>query len=192
MQEQQHDISREKLLNAILFFAEKVKFPHKIKLFKLLFYFDFKHLEETGRSVTHADYVAWKFGPVPKTLYDELKNERVPEDFKQALAIERAKEEDGTETLKFIAKQKPDMSVFTPRQKKILENLAETFKDATAKMMIEATHEPKSPWRKTLNTKGEGAIIERDLALSKESPVTPEYVKAFEKERQEILKNLST
>ncbi len=192
MQEAPYDTSRQKLLNALLFFASKVKFPHKIKLFKLLFYFDFKHIEETGRSVTNTDYVAWKFGPVPKTLYEELKNERVPEDFKQALAIERTRDEDGTETVKFIAKQKPDMSVFTPRQKKILENLSETFKDATAKMMIDATHEPNSPWQKTLKTKGEGAIIERELALSNKSPVTPEYVKAFEAERQEMLKNLST
>lgn len=192
MQQPQYDISREKLLNAILFFASKVKFPHKIKLFKLLFYFDFNHLKETGRGVTHTDYVAWKFGPVPKTLYEELKNDRVPEDFKDALALERAKDEDGNETIKFIAKRAPDMSVFTPRQKKILNDLVETFRDTTAKTMIEATHEPRSPWQKTLKAKGEGAIIERSLALSKESPVTPDYVEAFEAERQEILKNFST
>jgi uncharacterized phage-associated protein len=191
MTQLQRDIDREKLLNAILFFAEKVKFPYKIKLFKLLYYFDFKHLEVTGRSVTNTEYVAWKFGPVPKTLYDEIKNERVPEDFKDALELKRAKEEDGIETIKFIAKQKPDMSVFTPRQKKILENLVEMFWDATAKMMVDATHEPNRPWQKTLKAKGEGALIDNDLALSKVSPVSSDYVKAFEAERQEMLKNFS-
>jgi uncharacterized phage-associated protein len=191
MTQSQHNIDREKLLNAILFFAKKVKYPHKIKLFKLLYYFDFKHLEETGRSATHTDYAAWQFGPVPKTLFEELKNDSVPDDFKHALALERTTDDDGKATVKFIATRQPDMSVFTPRQKKILENLVETFKEATAKTMIDATHEPNRPWQKTLKSKGEGATIDGVLALSKDSPVTPEYVKAFEEERQELLKNLS-
>ncbi len=191
MMQSQLDIDREKLLNAILFFAKKVKYPHKTKIFKLLYYFDFKHLEETGRSVTHTDYVAWKFGPVPKTLYDELKNDSVPEDFKDALALERTTNENGKTTVKFIAKRSPDMSVFTPRQKRILEELVVMFKDEKAQTMIDATHEPNRPWQKTLKQNGEGAVIDHILALSKGSPVTQKYVKAFEEERQELLKNLS-
>jgi uncharacterized phage-associated protein len=185
----QHDIYREKLLDAILFFVEKVQLPHKTKIFKLLYYLDFKHLEETGRSVTNTDYVAWDLGPVPKTLFKELNNDRIPEDFKDALALERVIEEDNQITIKFIAKRKPDLSVFTPRQKKILENLAFMFKDATADIMVGATHEPNRPWQKTLKNKGEGAVIDKQLALTKQSSVSPEYMKAFEEERQEMLNN---
>ncbi|EQD73859.1 hypothetical protein B1A_04740, partial [mine drainage metagenome] len=56
---------REKLINAIIFFAIHTRFLGKTKLFKLLYFLDFEHHKETGRSVTGMDYFAWKMGPVP-------------------------------------------------------------------------------------------------------------------------------
>src|SRR5262245_53794223 len=79
---------RAKLLNAILFFVKKVKFPSKVKIFKLLFFLDFEHFKQTGRSVTNLDYYAWDFGPVPKDFFIELcKAGQVPEDFKNELNL---------------------------------------------------------------------------------------------------------
>ena len=62
---------REKLVNAILFFAHATKHLGKIKLFKLLYLLDFEHFRQTGRSVTGLDYQAWKFGPVPVEVMQE-------------------------------------------------------------------------------------------------------------------------
>jgi uncharacterized phage-associated protein len=181
--------NREKQLNAILYFAERIKFPHKIKIFKLLYYFDFEHLKQTGRSVTGTDYIAWQFGPVPKTLFDELQNESIPDDFRSALALEKSTDDEGRPTVKFIPMRKPDMSLFTPRQKTILENLVFAFKEVVAKTMIDATHEPNRPWGKTLKIKGEGGIIDSTLALEKDGEILSDYVEAFERERTELLKN---
>lgn len=55
-----HD--REKLINTIIYFAIHVKKCGKIKLFKLLYFLDFEHYKQTGRSVTGLDYYAWKMG----------------------------------------------------------------------------------------------------------------------------------
>jgi uncharacterized phage-associated protein len=66
--------SREKLINSIIYFLKNTKNCGKTKLFKLLYYLDFMHFRETGRSVTGLDYYAWDFGPVPKKLYDEINN----------------------------------------------------------------------------------------------------------------------
>src|SRR3990172_7872329 len=66
--------TREKLLNAIIFFLKNTKYCGITKLCKLLYYLDFMHFRETGRSVTGLDYFAWDFGPVPQALYFELKN----------------------------------------------------------------------------------------------------------------------
>ena len=46
--------SRDKLINAILFFAERTRALGKIKLFKLLYLLDFEHFRKTGRPVTHS------------------------------------------------------------------------------------------------------------------------------------------
>ncbi|CAN2525464.1 Panacea domain-containing protein [Burkholderia pseudomallei] len=63
---------RQKLVEAVLYFATNVKKLGKVKLFKLLYFLDFEHFRDTGRSVTGMDYVAWKMGPVPEVLYSEL------------------------------------------------------------------------------------------------------------------------
>jgi uncharacterized phage-associated protein len=62
---------REKLINAILYFASHTRHCGKIKLFKLLYLLDFEHFRQTGRSVTSLDYRAWELGPVPIRLMQE-------------------------------------------------------------------------------------------------------------------------
>ncbi len=64
---------REKLLEAVKYFAANTKYCGLTKLFKLLFFFDFTHFRETGRSVTGLNYQAWQRGPVPADLYGEIK-----------------------------------------------------------------------------------------------------------------------
>src|SRR5471030_2891987 len=66
------DRSREKLINAIIYFADNTNSCGKTKLFKLLYFLDFEHFYQTGRSVTGMEYFAWRMGPVPVALYDEI------------------------------------------------------------------------------------------------------------------------
>lgn len=61
---------REKLINAIVFFAANTEHCGKIKLLKLLYLLDFEHFRQTGYSVTGMEYHAWKMGPVPTDLYN--------------------------------------------------------------------------------------------------------------------------
>lgn len=62
---------REKMINAIVDFANHTRHLGKIKLFKLCYLLDFEHFRQTGRSVTGLDCRAWKFGPVPVALEQE-------------------------------------------------------------------------------------------------------------------------
>src|SRR5258706_15067530 len=57
--------SREKLINAVLFFASNIQQPDKKKVLSLLYLLDFEHFTETGHSVTGLEYAAWAHGPVP-------------------------------------------------------------------------------------------------------------------------------
>src|SRR5688500_15970622 len=63
---------REKLLNAIVFFAANTRYCGKTKLYKLLYLLDFEHYKATGRSVTGLEYYAWQMGPVPAKLDGQL------------------------------------------------------------------------------------------------------------------------
>jgi uncharacterized phage-associated protein len=63
---------RQKLINAVIFFANNVEKCGKVKLFKLMYFLDFEHYKITGRNVTSMDYYAWKMGPVPTALFDEI------------------------------------------------------------------------------------------------------------------------
>src|SRR5713226_9307342 len=102
---------REKLLNAILFFAKKVKHPSKVKIFKLLFFLDFEHFKQTGRSVTNLDYYAYDFGPVPEDFYKEIRESgEAPEDLREALTLVGFKSEySQKEGAMFGARKKPDI-----------------------------------------------------------------------------------
>ncbi len=181
---------RQKLLNAILYFSRKVKNPSKVKIYKLLYFLDFEHFKETGRSVTNLDYYAYDFGPVPKKLHDEVCNNQVPTDFAGDLALVPFKsEESGKEGAMFKAKSKPDLAVFSPREQRILERLAEIFKDVDAKLISEISHFKNQPWDRTLREKGPKSKIDYTLALDKDAKVSPEEALLAIREREEMLRN---
>lgn len=178
--------SREKLLNLIAYFTKHTKNCGKTKLFKLLYYADFRHFKETGKSITDLKYYAWEKGPVPAELYKELKHPK--QDFMALFNI--MKVDDNTLQLKM--KKPLDTKHFTKREMNIIEETAFIFKDATAGEMIKYTHLPNNPWSKTLEKKGKSKEIDYTLAFdeTKESITLDEY-EYKRKEFEEIKKALA-
>ena len=129
---------REKLLNAIIYFAKNTRFLGKTKLCKLLYFLDFEHFKETGRSVTGMDYFAWKMGPVPIALYEEID---MPEhDMAEKLEFIEKPTQYGKPMLVVEPIAEFDPSHFSHRELRILDDLAKEFGDTRADDMIEATH----------------------------------------------------
>jgi uncharacterized phage-associated protein len=142
---------REKLLNAIIFFANNTRYLGKTKLFKLLYFLDFEHFKEIGRSVTGLDYFAWKMGPVPSALMDEIE---APEpDMLESLVITESVTQKGPK-VSFEARIPFDNSYFTRRELRIMNAIADEFRDATADEMVEATHDKNLPWHTVYETLG--------------------------------------
>jgi uncharacterized phage-associated protein len=154
---------RQKLINAVIFFANNVEKCGKVKLFKLMYFLDFEHYKITGRNVTSMDYYAWKMGPVPTALFDEINS---PEpDMAEAILFEETQTR-RSPMLKVTARKKFDASVFSKRELKIMEQLASQYKNNTADDMIEATHLENLPWDKVYHQEnGQRQIIPYDLAL---------------------------
>lgn len=157
---------REKLLNAIVYFSENVNFFGKIKLFKLLYFFDFEHYKLTGRSSTGLDYYAWDKGPVPKALFDELDNPKP--DFLNKIKLENKKTKYNKPMLCVSKLDNAvfETSVFSKRELKILKDLVLKYKNFKADEMVEDTHLENHPWDQIynrLNQKNE--LIPYELAL---------------------------
>lgn len=149
---------RERLINAIIYFARNTKYCGKTKLMKLLFYLDFSYFKQTGKSVTGLVYEAWPMGPVPCVLFNEISD--MKPDMAKKIAIKPIER-----FQKIIAKKPFDKNVFTPRQLKLLEEISFTFKEAKAEDMTEVTHLPNEPWHKTIKNKGKRAKIDYLLAI---------------------------
>jgi uncharacterized phage-associated protein len=174
------DIKRQKLINAIIYFVKNTKNCKKMKLFKLLYFLDFIHFKLYGNTVTGLDYFAWPMGPVPRELYNEFSSDDNLEDFKNYFRVDKETDLEDPKKYSFniILKQKtPDMSVFTPKEKKILEDIVFQFKDVTAKDMSEITHLKNMPWDKTIKQKGENALIDYELAIDEDTKLPLEDIR---------------
>jgi uncharacterized phage-associated protein len=158
---------REKLINAILYFAKNTRFLGKTKLCKLLYFLDFEHFKETGRSVTGLDYFAWKMGPVPVKLYEEMD---MPEpDMAEQVEFAEKPTRSGRPMLVVKPIAGFDDSHFSKRELRILKGLAEEFRDTQAEDMIETTHLENQPWHKIYVEEGQRQQrIPYTLALRKQ------------------------
>ncbi|MDP2795113.1 MAG: Panacea domain-containing protein [Sulfurisoma sp.] len=161
---------RQKLIQAIVYFAANTKYCGKIKLFKLLYLLDFEHFRQTGKSVTDFEYQAWKFGPVPLDLMEEW--EELDEDMASAVHIVEEKVIDyDRQAVKVNEGVAFDPDEFTPRQLRIMEGLAARYRDTYSPKMIDVTHEQNGAWDKVWHG-GEGAhrAIPYELAIAEGEP----------------------
>lgn len=138
---------REKLAQAVVFFGHNMRKLGKVKLFKLLYFLDFEHFRDTGRSVTGLDYFAWKMGPVPKSLFEELDAGEVTWD--STVHFQKKTLADNKGWMLTVRPLAPfDATLFSRRELRLLAKLAEEFRDSEADDMVEATHLENSPWDK--------------------------------------------
>lgn len=188
---QAHDMivthHRDKLIQAIIFFAQHTKHCGKTKLFKLLYLLDFEHFRLTGRSVTGLEYYAWEKGPVPVALEDEW------DEFKPDLALAiRIKPErlfsysrqTVTPRLAF------DDSYFSKRELGLMREIAEKYRSHLASEMVEVTHAENGAWDKVwANGEGHNQLI--DYRLSLEGSPVKEHIERAAEEYSELLARVS-
>jgi uncharacterized phage-associated protein len=160
--------NREKLINAVVYFASNTRHCGKVKLFKLLYLLDFTHFRETGRSVTGLDYRAWKMGPVPLELMQEW--EELESDMAYAIDIVPEKVIDFIREL-VVPKVAFDDSLFSRRELRLMHDLSTQFVDELTKPLIGFTHEDRGPWDKIWDGgKGNNERIPYALAVPDSDP----------------------
>lgn len=154
---------REKLLNAIVFFAANTRNCGKTKLFKLLYLLDFEHFKVTGRSVTGLDYYAWEKGPVPIKLDGEL--DEPSGDLFEAVRIE-PEQVVNFQRLNVVPQRAFDPAYFSKRELRLLEGIAAAYSQANAGDMVGVTHAENGAWDKVWRDgEGKNQLIRYELAL---------------------------
>ncbi|WP_345796601.1 Panacea domain-containing protein [Castellaniella sp. MT123] len=163
-------IHRQRLLNTIVFFAQNTKYCGKIKLFKLLYLLDFEHFRQTGKSVTGYAYQAWKFGPVPVDLMEEW--EQPEADLAAVIEIVPETIIDYTrQTVRPRAGVTFDDQDFSPRQLRIMRDLADRYQDTWSPIMIDVTHTQNGAWdRVWRGGEGRSNPIPYELGIPDDDP----------------------
>ncbi|MDE3023138.1 MAG: SocA family protein [Pseudomonadota bacterium] len=176
---------REKLINVIIYFASNTQFPGKTKLCKLLYFLDFEHYKETGRSVTGMNYYAWKMGPVPVSLYEEMDKPSL--DLAAKVEFSEKKIPNGATMLFIKPIRKFDNSYFSKREMRIMKNLVREYRNKKAEDMIEATHLENEPWHKIYVEQGKlQQLIPYSLALRRQEK---EEMNEIISERQALIEH---
>lgn len=158
---------REKLLNAIIYFAQNTKYCGKTKLFKLLFLLDFEHYKLTGRSVTGSQYRAIQLGPVPSGFFEEF--DAPAEDLLSAVEITPT-QMGGYPMQMIVPRRGFDHSHFSKRELRLMETIASAHKSKSAQQLVGLTHEENGVWDRVY-AEGAGAyeLIPYELALDDEN-----------------------
>lgn len=159
---------REKLINAIVYFATNTHHCGKIKLFKLLYLLDFEHFSQTGRSVTGLDYRAWQLGPVPIRLMQEW--EDLKPDLAAAVSIQPERVNSYVRE-RVVPQAEFDDRHFSKRELRLLMELADRYREVFSPKMIDVTHAENGAWDKVWNNgQGFDQPITYDLALAEDAP----------------------
>ena len=182
---------RRKLLNAVLYFAKNTKHVNLTKLSKLLYFLDFTHFKQTGYPSIGLEYYTFKRGPVPRDFWLEIRDGNVPDDFRGKFALIPRTDDfaPAYKELEIRAIKTPDLSVFTPRETKILEDLAFIYKDARAWQISEVSHLPKQPWDITIKRDGKNQPIDYLLAIDEKSEISLDEARDSFKEHFAVVHN---
>jgi len=134
-------VNREKYRQAILYFVHRCANEHlgRTKLFKLLYYLDFDHVERYGVSVTGDVYRKRQFGPVGEAAFEML--DRLQAD---GLLASQIMQRGGLYQHQPIALQDYDTSVFSETELEVLQDVAIRWGPETSTDTMHSTHQERT------------------------------------------------
>lgn len=163
-------MEREKLLNAIIYFVKNTNRCYKLKLFKLLYFFDSDCFKKRGRTATGLRYFAWEMGPVASDLFEEMKS--LKEDMSEHISVKPYPQEKSYKNAsgeiinlttsdfayEVLAKKNFNPKVFSKNEMEDLKKIAFIYKEANASQMTEISHDANELWSKVYKKEAQNEI----------------------------------
>jgi putative zinc finger/helix-turn-helix YgiT family protein len=136
---------RDKFRNAFLYFCAGAG-EFKTKLNKLLFYSDFQHFKEYTNSITGAQYAHIPFGPAPNNfdLYYSVLIHRGVIGVEEVEYRNSKSAKYGFTGERYMAKERPDLNVFSASELRVLALIKENFKDFSASEISDLSHKERA------------------------------------------------
>lgn len=139
----------DKIGNAVIYLAERIKPLPKTKLLKLIYLIEEYSVKTYGLPFFNLDFTVWKLGPVSRDIFVELSSE---EPVLLARYIGTNLEVDAN--INIFPKVKFSDDEFTDNEMKLLEHITDTFKDYSASDLVQLTHRKHSLWYLTASEHG--------------------------------------
>ena len=133
------ELSKQKLGNAVVYIAERARFPYKTEVLKLLYL-----MEEQMVLKYHVPFLAipfnvWRMGPVSVDVYEELSD--------QPILLETYVTLKNTGKGNIVKpKVKFDDEEFSDAALEVMDYIMSKFGNFTSDQRIELTHREGSPW----------------------------------------------
>ena len=136
--------SEEKITGLIAMYIQKCKpeFNDKLKLNKLLFYTDFRHYKNYGRSISGLSYRAIQYGPVPANydnVYAYLENE-------QTIRSEWVRLSNGSAREVFKTDGDFETSLFSSEELETINTVIDRFQEMSTWDIVDLSHKEKA-WK---------------------------------------------
>jgi hypothetical protein len=141
------------------------------KLNKLLWYADIEHFRRHGRTITGAEYQKLEWGPAPRRLLP------VREQLINSGQAEQVKTQSGDWVeQRLVPRRAPDISVFTPEELTVIDDVVERMRPLTASQISDLSHREPAWFLPAMQD-----TIEPELAYLRPARLTP---KVRERARQ--------
>lgn len=137
-----------KIGNAIIYMADNIPQLSKTKLLKLIYLLDEYSVKSFGIPFFDLEYKVWQAGPVNTEIYSELTSEsNLLKDFVKLKFNEKGE--------CFISSKKAfDDSEFSENETELLEKIVNTYKNYSAKKLVDLCHRPSSLWYQVAKENG--------------------------------------
>lgn len=131
-------------------------------LYKLLYFIDFDHYEQYGKSVTGLTYVHQQFGPVPlQAQYHPVVQEMKMDDALKVFSQEYF----GKRQKRYVALRKHALGILNEEEKETIDQVINRLSDMSATKIAQYVH-LDIPWKATKSRE----IIPYQLAFEREAP----------------------
>ncbi len=131
----------DKIGNAIVYLAERIKPLSKTKLLKLVYLIEEISIKKSGIPFFNLRFDVWKLGPVSRDIFIELSSE--PVILSEYISIEKTPHDNN---IYVNPKTKFCDDEFSNNDIGILNYVVDTFKTSSAQDLIKLTHRKHSPW----------------------------------------------
>ena len=131
--------SKQKLGNAVVFIAERARFPYKTEVLKLLYLMEEQMVLKYHVPLLAIPFSVWRMGPVSVDVYEELSD--------QPILLESFVTLKNTGKGNIVKpKVKFDDGEFSDAELEVMDNIMSKYGTLTSDQLIELTHREGSPW----------------------------------------------